>query len=91
MPSRVRGRVAEGKQRTVSGEAGELGTRHAEVFSATLDFPEQHRTKLHSTNPLERLNKEVKRRADVVGIFPNEATIIRLIGAVLLDRTERVE
>src|SRR3954449_11523623 len=55
---------------------------------AYVGFPAQHRAKLHSTNPLERLNKEVKRRADVVGIFPNEASITRLIGAVLLERND---
>jgi putative transposase len=55
---------------------------------AYMTFPVQHRTKLHSVNPLERLNKEVKRRADVVGIFPNEASIVRLIGAVLLEAND---
>ncbi len=52
---------------------------------AYMSFPKAHRTKLHSTNTLERLNREVKRRADVVGIFPNEASIVRLIGAVLME------
>ena len=52
---------------------------------AYMAFPAQHRTKLHSVNTLERLDEEVKRRADVVGIFPSEASILRLIGAVLLE------
>lgn len=51
-------------------------------------FPRRHRTKLRSTNPIARLNKEVKRRADVVGIFPNEAPITRLIGAVLFEQND---
>jgi putative transposase len=55
---------------------------------AYMTFPAQHRAKLHSTNPLERLSKEVKRRADVVGIFPGEASITRLIGAVLLEAND---
>lgn len=55
---------------------------------AHLHFPAAHRLKIHSTNPLERLNKEVKRRANGVGIFPNEASIRRLIGAVLMEQNE---
>lgn len=53
-----------------------------------MDFPKEHRVKIHSTNVLERLNGEIKRRSDVVGIFPNEAAIRRLAGALLLEQND---
>ena len=61
-------------------------SKHAVL--AYMAFLRQHRTKLHSTNPIERLNKEVKHRVDIVGIFPNEASILRLLGAVLFEQND---
>jgi Transposase, Mutator family len=53
-----------------------------------MSFPKKHRAKIHSTNPLERVNGEIKRRTEGVGIFPNEAAITRLVGAILLAQND---
>ena len=55
---------------------------------AFMTFPSEHRTKIHSTNPLERVNKEIKRRTNVVGIFLNDEAIVRLVGAILLEQND---
>ena len=55
---------------------------------AFMGFPKEHWKKIASTNPLERVNKEIKRRSNVVGIFPNDAAIMRLVGALIVEQNE---
>ncbi|RAI16197.1 transposase, partial [Rhodoblastus acidophilus] len=85
--SRTWRQVADQLRARFSRLADLLDAAEAEVL-AYMAFPNEHWAKLHSTNPIERLNKEVKRRADVVGIFPNEVSIRRLVGAILLEQND---
>jgi transposase-like protein len=67
-------------------QAGSLLEDAAEDVLAYRQFPPEHQRQLHSTNPLKRLSKEIKRRSNVVGIFPNVPALIRLIGTILMEQ-----
>ena len=80
-------RVADQLRPKLPKLAGFLDEAEEDVL-AYMGFPAEHWSKIHSTNGLERLNGEIKRRTEVVGIFPNDDAIVRLVGAILLEQND---
>lgn len=80
-------KVADQLRPSLSRLADFLDDAEADVL-AYMGFPREHRVKIHSTNPIERLIGEIKRRTEVVGIFPNEQAVTRLVGAILLEQND---
>lgn len=74
--------------REKQSKLGALMDATREDVLAYMDFPREHWPQIASTNPLERVNREIKRRADVVGIFPNDDAIVRLVGALMLETND---
>ncbi|MEN8615509.1 IS256 family transposase [Dehalogenimonas sp. THU2] len=83
-------RVADNLKLRFGPVADQLEEAEPDILAYTA-FPREHWRQLYSTNPLERLNKEIKRRSNVVGIFPNSKSVIRLIGAVLMEQQDEWE
>jgi transposase-like protein len=81
------GKIADALRPRFKATAELMGRSENDVL-AYMAFPKQHWPQISSTNPLERVNKEIKHRADVVGIFPNDESIIRLVGALMLEQTD---
>ena len=79
--------VADGLRSRFPKAAALMDEAEADVL-AHMAFPREHWAQIASTNPLERVHKEIKRRTDVVGIFPDEAAIVRLVGALLAEQTD---
>ena len=86
--ARAQWREMADKLRARFPKLGELMDSAEDDVLAFMAFPKEHWPQLASTNPLERVHKEIKRRANVIGIFPNDAAIVRLVGTLLAEQND---